>query len=140
MLEDQAAAGSVRLGSRPPLHHFRDGETLRAANNYAASLLLLDRFEEAKSLLRRILSVTRRVYGDNDDKSIRIKTLYAKALYRADGATLDDVRESVETFEDAERTARRLLGGAHPVVGSIELFLRNAREELAARETPSASA
>ncbi len=80
------------------------------------------------------------VDGDNDDKSIRIRALYAKALYRADGATLDDVRESVETLEDTERTARRVLGGAHPVVGSIELFLRNAREELAARETPSASA
>jgi len=101
---------------------------------------LLDRFEEARSLLRRILPVTRRVYGDNEDKSIRIRALYAKALYRADGATLDDVRESVETLEDTERTARRVLGGTHPILGSIETFLRNAREALAARETPSASA
>ena len=30
------------------------------------------------------------------------------------GATLDDVREAVETLEDTARTARRVLGGAHP--------------------------
>ena len=53
---------------------------------------------------------------------------------------LADLREAVETLEETERTARRVLGGAHPVVGSIETFLRIAREELAARETPSASA
>ena len=57
-----------------------------------------------------------------------------------DGATLDNLREAVTTLEDTERTARRVLGGAHPVVGSIEAFLRHARAALAARETPSASA
>ena len=86
------------------------------------------------------MPVARRIYGDNDDRSIRIRALYANALYRADGATLDNVRESVETLEDTERTARRVLGGAHPVVGAIESYLRHARTALAARETPSASA
>ena len=65
---------------------------------------------------------------------------YARALYDDPGATLDDLREAVTTLAETERTARRVLGGAHPVVGSIETFLRIAREELAARETPSASA
>ena len=65
---------------------------------------------------------------------------YAEALYLDTSATLADVREAVTTLEDTERTARRVLGGAHPVVGSIEIFLRNARAALAARETPSASA
>ena len=31
-----------------------------------------------------------------------------------DAATLDDLREAVTTLEDAERIARRVLGGAHP--------------------------
>ena len=66
--------------------------------------------------------------------------IYAKTLYEDPAVTLDDLREAVTTLEDTERTARRVLGGAHPIVGSIETFLRHAREALAARETPSASA
>ena len=39
---------------------------------------------------------------------------YARRSTRTTGATLDDLREAVTTLEDAERTARRVLGGAHP--------------------------
>ena len=41
------------------------------------------------------------------------------------------------TLEDVERTARRVLGAAHPGVIGIERSLRNARAALRARETPS---
>ena len=41
------------------------------------------------------------------------------------------------TLEDVERTARRVLGAAHPDVIGIERSLRNARA-LHARETPPA--
>ena len=51
-------------------------------------------------------------------------------------ATLDDLHEAVTTLEDTERTARRVLGGAHPVTSRIETALRNARAALRARETP----
>ena len=61
---------------------------------------------------------------------------YAIALYKADGATLDDLREAVTMLEETERIARRVLGGSHPAVAGIELSLRNARAALAARETP----
>ena len=64
---------------------------------------------------------------------------YAKALYMDDAATLEDVREAVTTLEDAERTARRVLGGAHPTTGGIEDVLRYARAKLRARETPGSS-
>ena len=64
-----------------------------------------------------------------------MKQKCAQSLYRDDGATLDDLREAVTTLEDAERIARRVLGGAHPIVVGIEIHLRNAR---AARETASA--
>ena len=52
---------------------------------------------------------------------------YAKALYRAEGATLDDLHEAVTRLEDTERTARRVMGGAHPLTAAIEKSLRNAR-------------
>ncbi len=56
-------------------------------------------------------------------------------LCQVDGATLDDFREAVSTLEEIERTARRVLGGAHPLAVDIERYLRNARATLAARET-----
>ena len=52
-----------------------------------------------------------------------------------DGATLDDFREAVTTLEDAERIARRVLGGAHPITESVKTALRTARAALRARET-----
>ena len=62
---------------------------------------------------------------------------YANALYEDDGAApLDDLREAVSTLVDAERIARRVLGGAHPVTAGIEDDLQNTRAALRARETP----
>ena len=62
---------------------------------------------------------------------------YARTLYRAEGATLDDLREAVTTLEETERIARRVLGGAHPLTTGIEGDLRSvraARAALRARE------
>ena len=60
---------------------------------------------------------------------------YALALYRDDGATLDDFREAVNTFEDLARIARRVLGGSHPLTTEIEQTLQKVRAALRARET-----
>ena len=67
---------------------------------------------------------------------------YAEALYRAEGATLDDLREAVTTLEDTERIARLVFGGEHPTTTGIEDALQDARVALwrrrlgHARETP----
>ena len=58
---------------------------------------------------------------------LTMRWIYVMALYKDDGATLDDLREAVTTLEDAERIARRVLGGAHPDTVGIENSLRNAR-------------
>ena len=59
---------------------------------------------------------------------------YAKALYKADGAPLDDLHEAVTTLEDTERIARRVFGGAHPVTKDMEGDLRKAQFVLRAQE------
>ena len=61
---------------------------------------------------------------------------YAEALYKYDGATLDDHSEAVTTLDEAERIARRVLGGSHPLTKSIEQTLQLAQAALRARETP----
>ena len=118
-------------------HHSR---TLTAANNYATSLLELKRFKEAKKLLRKRIPVARRVLGETDILTLRMRWPYARALYLHPGATLDDLREAVTTLEDISRIARRVLGGARPLTKGIEFDLRDARAALRARETPPRSA
>ena len=54
-----------------------------------------------------------------------------------DSASLDHLREAVTMYEDNARIARRVYGGAHPLVVDIEHGLRCARAALRARETPS---
>ena len=56
-----------------------------------------------------------------------MRVVYAAARYKAENATLDDLREAVTTLEEIERTARRVLGGTHPTTESIADNLRNAR-------------
>ena len=109
--------------------------TLIAANNYASSSLSLQRFEEAKSLLRRTVPVARRILGDSHNLSLEMRWLYAQTLYKDDGATLDDLREAVTTLEDIEPIARRVLGGAHPRTMAIERTLQKARAASEAKAT-----
>ena len=105
-----------------------------AALNYASSLNRLQRFDEAKSLMRKTIPVARRVLGGDNGITLRVKFTYALALYNDTGATLDDLSEAVATLEETERTARRVLGGAHPIVQASERSLEHARAALRARE------
>ena len=91
-----------------------------------------ERFEEASSLLRRMIPVARRVLGDSHDITLRMRWIYAAALVNAGGAALDDHREAVKTLEEIERIARRVLGGSHPTTGGIEVALREGRAALQA--------
>ena len=109
--------------------------TLLSANNLVLSLLDLERFEEVRSLLREMMPVAQRVLGESNSLTLKLRRIYAQALYRDPGATLDDLREAVTTLEEIERTARRVLGGAHPVTVSVEGALQLARESLRARES-----
>ena len=119
--------GSLKLGGEEAY------ETLTAASNYAASLLELQRHAEAKSVLRKTMPVGRRVLGNSNDITIRMRWTYAEALCRDPDATLDDLREAVETLEETTRIARRTLGGAHPLTAQIEQSLQYAREDLRLR-------
>jgi len=108
--------------------------TLTSANNYAASLNDANRFEEAKSLLRKTIPVARRVLGEEHRATLKMRKIYAKTLYRDADATLNDLREAVKTLAETEQTARRVLGGAHPTTVIFEQNLRHVRAVLRARD------
>jgi len=102
--------------------------TILVAENYAWSLIDLRRFEEAKTLLQKMVLVAQRVHGETDIRTIKMQVSHASALCMDPCATLDDLQEAVTSLEERERTARRVLGGTHPLVLDIERKLQNARE------------
>ena len=108
--------------------------TISAAINYAATLNDLEHFAEAKPLFRKLIPVARRIFGASHDTTLRLMGWYAQTLYNDSGATLDELREAVTTLEETEPTARRVLGGAHPITSVMEEDLRDARAALRARE------
>ena len=89
--------------------------------------------------MRKTTPVLHRVLGNCHDLTLRIRQIYAGALYEDAGASLDDLREAVTTLEDAARIARRVLGGAHPTTTAIEGSMQAARA-IRARETPPTDA
>ena len=111
-------AGTLRLCGE----EHRD--TLIEALNYAFCLNNLEFFEDAKSLMRKTIPVARRVLGDNNILTLKMRWVCALALFLDTDATLDDLSEAVTTLEEIERIARRVLGGAHPFLAEVESVLR----------------
>ena len=82
-----------------------------------------------------MMPVARRVLGDSHNFNLKMRWTYAQALFQDANATLDDLGEAVTTLKDTARTARRVLGGSHPLTTEIEKSLRDARAALRARES-----
>ena len=106
----------------------------------------LNRHEEASSLLRKNIPVVRRVLGESCQLTLEMRWLHAVNLFRNDGATLDDLREAVQTLEAVAPLWTRIFGEAHPgtrlVQGALEdarAALEDAREALAAHTAASPS-
>ena len=93
-------------------------------------LLNLNRYEEARSLLRELRPVAQRVLGESNETTVKMRMIYVRALYRDPVATLDDLREAVATLEDLAPTARRVYGGGHPLASAIEHELQDTRAAL----------
>ena len=81
-----------------------------------------------------MIPVARRVLGDENGTTLKMRSIYAQSLYRDDGATFDDLHEAVTTLEEIEQTARRVFGGAHPLTKGIERELQVSRAALRADE------
>ena len=107
--------------------------------DYAVSLKTFDRFEEARSLMRKTIPIARRILGEGNELTLTMRWIYAEALYKDDAATLDDLRESVTALGNTEQTARRVLGCAHPTTKGLEKGLREARAARRAREAQAPS-
>jgi hypothetical protein len=132
-LEEALSMERDVYSGRLKLHGEEHGYTVRAAHNYAAGLMTLNRIREAKPLLRKSIPVARRVLGENNEVTLRLRLTYAQSQC-LDNATLDDLRKAVTTLEEMERTARRIFGATHPLSLDLTVALRASRAAFAARE------
>ena len=81
--------------------------------------------------------------GDRDgvasgSTGIRMKKIYVEAFLLDRAATPDEFREAVTMIEDTERTAQRVLGGAHPFALDLARAVKVSRAALFIRETQPA--
>ena len=82
-----------------------------------------------------MIPVARRILGESNDLTLRMRWIYAQSLYRDASASLDDLCDAVTPLEETARTARRVMGGAHPLTTAIDGDLQKARAALRARES-----
>ena len=111
------------------------GDTCAAAYNCASALSALKRFDEIKALLPRAIPAARSTLGESHELTLSMRGIHAKSLYEDDRATLDELREAVETLEETAKIIRQVFGGAHPLTVGVKKALRESREELASSET-----
>ena len=87
--------------------------TLRAANNYAMSLIDIKRFEEAKRLLRKMTPVARRVLGAENKITLSMREDLSRAILDGDSSA-NEKRQALRTLEEVAGIMRRVMGPAHP--------------------------
>ena len=97
----------------------------------------LQRFEEAKALLRKTITVARRVLGESGAYTLRLRWLYANCLCDCNNATLNDVAEAVQTLESVAQLWKRVMGERHPEMARVLNASKAAREQLRLRRAAS---
>ena len=81
-----------------------------------------------------MIPVARRVLGQSDEITLRMRTTYARAIYEDSTTSLDDLREAVNTLKDTARIAQRVFRGTHPLTDEFEQYFTSAAVALFARE------
>ena len=127
LLREEVYAGRVKLDG------YRGEDTLIATSNYAVALLDLERYAEAKSILRKAIPNARRTLGAEHDLTLNFRRIYAECLCR-DGSR-DDIAEAVAIYEDVLQRTRRIFGDDHPSWRRLPELLGAAREFLASSDT-----
>ena len=87
--------------------------------------------------MRKTIPRARRALGEGHRITLKMRKIYAKALYNDTSATLHDIQKAVTTLEDVERTARRVFGDAHPTVVDIGQALQVMRTGISTGERVS---
>ena len=77
------------------------------------TLLELQRFEEAKKVLRKVMPVARRTLGAEHALTLSLREDLSRATLEG-GSSANEKREALQMLEDTVAVMRRVLGPAHP--------------------------
>ena len=94
----------------------------------------LKRFGDAKAFLLDRIPEAIRALGKDHDLAFKMQRMYARCLYKNDGASLEDITAAVATLEDIDRLMTRVYGASHPQTGATRAHLAAARAKLAERK------
>ena len=110
------------------LYGAQNRHTFIPANNYATSLISLERFEEAKALLRKTMPVARRVLGPEHDLTMSMREDLSRVILDGDSSA-NEKRQALRTLEEVAGIMRRVMGPAHPDTLHAQSELERHREE-----------
>ena len=77
------------------------------------SLIELERFEEAKRLLRKVVPVARRVLGTEHELTLSLREDLSRATLDGESSA-EEKREALRVLDEVAGVMRRVLGPAHP--------------------------
>jgi hypothetical protein len=72
--------------------------------------------------------VARRRLGPEAITTLKLRGLYARTLFEADGASHADVLQAITLLEDASRIVKRVFGPSHPLMGLFQDALDRAKQ------------
>ena len=114
---------------------------MEAAHSLAFALVENgDHFECLQFFLDyHLLDLAMEHYGAEHNYMLQMRTLHARTLCVDENASLDNLRQAVDLFEDIDSISSRVFGAHHPDTAANRDMLRYAREKLAhAAEAPVA--
>ena len=77
------------------------------------SLMELERFEEAKRLLRKVIPVARRVLGTEHELTLSMREDLSRSILDGDSSG-NEKRQALQMLEETVAVMQRVLGPAHP--------------------------
>lgn len=102
-------------------------------SNYAQTLIRVERFADAQAIGREIVQWAHR--NPDSPHSFHIAKALMDSLYKDPNASVDDLREAVEVFENIPATSSRVLGTGHPDTKNYEKALAKAKKALAEKNS-----
>ena len=97
--------------------------TLVAASNVADSLINMQRFEEAKRVLRKVIPVAQRVLGTQNELTLSLREDLSRATLDGESSA-EEKREALRMLEELAGVMRRVLGPVHPDTSHAQGMLK----------------
>ena len=123
---------------RPVNHGIDDASTIQAGLNLSVSLTDLKRYEEARSIQRKIIPVALRILGAENDTTLLLLRTNVRSVYSDPKATLADLRQTERSMRDVLQRTRQIYGASHPDTQTCERFMHNVKQILAKRDSGGA--